>query len=251
MKNQWWLVGLLILTSNVSLASNFSAERLTQLRTIAPDAEQLIWVKATTTETRTKAQLWVYKDNIWQSSEEEFDVSVGRTGTVVAADKVEGDGKTPQGLYPIWDTLYGKPNSENETEFSSFFEIENPNDLKMKYITLTPDDIWIDDVRHPKYNQQYTLSQLRAEPRDLRLSNPRASYEILRRSDVQYDIFAVIGYNMNPIVVGKGSAIFLHIWKHDFAPTAGCVATTADKMKEIARFLDPAKKPHILIGELP
>jgi L,D-peptidoglycan transpeptidase YkuD (ErfK/YbiS/YcfS/YnhG family) len=52
---------------------------------------------------------------------------------------------------------------------------------------------------------------------------------------------------MNPIVKGKGSAIFLHVWK-DRGSTVGCVAMPEEIVLKILAWLDPAKKPLIVMG---
>jgi L,D-peptidoglycan transpeptidase YkuD (ErfK/YbiS/YcfS/YnhG family) len=44
------------------------------------------------------------------------------------------------------------------------------------------------------------------------------------REDHLYDLLAVLGYNDDPVVPGKGSAIFLHMAKPGYLPTQGCVA---------------------------
>ena len=51
-----------------------------------------------------------------------------------------------------------------------------------------------------------------------------ASAERLWRKDGIYDLIVPLGYNDDPVVPGAGSAIFLHVARPDFAPTAGCVA---------------------------
>ena len=56
----------------------------------------------------------------------------------------------------------------------------------------------------------------------------------------------VIDYNRSPVVPGRGSAIFLHVWNEN--PTSGCVAIDLDRLVEIMRWLDPAKHPKIAIG---
>ena len=48
------------------------------------------------------------------------------------------------------------------------------------------------------------------------------------REDHLYDLVAVLGYNDDPVVPGKGSAIFLHLARPDFSATHGCVALTRD-----------------------
>jgi L,D-peptidoglycan transpeptidase YkuD (ErfK/YbiS/YcfS/YnhG family) len=46
-----------------------------------------------------------------------------------------------------------------------------------------------------------------------------------------YDLMAVIGYNDDPIVPGRGSAIFFHVAGVDMGPTAGCVALTLPALR--------------------
>ena len=52
----------------------------------------------------------------------------------------------------------------------------------------------------------------------------RSSHETLWRDDRVYDVVIDIGWNRGPIRRGRGSAIFLHLARHGFEPTAGCVA---------------------------
>ncbi len=49
-------------------------------------------------------------------------------------------------------------------------------------------------------------------------------HERLWREDAVYDIVGVLGWNDDPVRPGRGSAIFLHVARPDFAPTEGCVA---------------------------
>jgi len=76
---------------------------------------------------------------------------------------------------------------------------------------LSLNDGWCDDVNDPAYNKQVRL--------------PYAGrHEALWRADGIYDVIGVLGWNVSPVVPGRGSAIFLHVATPDFAPTAGCVA---------------------------
>jgi len=65
------------------------------------------------------------------------------------------------------------------------------------------------------------------------------SAEQMWRDDDLYDLLVVIRYNMEPVIPGAGSAIFLHIATPDFAPTAGCVAVK----KEVLLSLLPLSAP--------
>jgi L,D-peptidoglycan transpeptidase YkuD (ErfK/YbiS/YcfS/YnhG family) len=51
-----------------------------------------------------------------------------------------------------------------------------------------------------------------------------ARHEELWRQDAVYDVIGVLGWNDQPVAKGRGSAIFLHVARPDYAPTEGCVA---------------------------
>ena len=54
--------------------------------------------------------------------------------------------------------------------------------------------------------------------------------EILYINDNIYDILCVIDYNQNPVIKNKGSAIFLHIARPNYAGTEGCIALKKDDL---------------------
>ena len=70
---------------------------------------------------------------------------------------------------------------------------------------------WCDDIRSKKYNQEISFPF-------------KHKAEKLHRKDKNYDIFINIKYNHNPIIKGKGSAIFLHLANNKYKPTRGCIA---------------------------
>ena len=59
------------------------------------------------------------------------------------------------------------------------------------------------------------------------------SAEKLYRNDSIYDIIIITNYNMNPIIRGKGSAIFLHIARNNYKPTRGCIAISKRNMRSL------------------
>lgn len=122
--------------------------------------------------------------------------AVGRGG--IRVDKREGDGATPAGVWPLREALY-RPD-----------RLSMPV-TKLPVRALAPYDGWCDAPSDARYN------------RLVRLPYP-ASAEQLWRGDHLYDLIVVVGYNDAPVVPGKGSAIFLHLARSDYAPTAGCVA---------------------------
>ena len=125
--------------------------------------------------------------------------AIGRAG--VTAAKVEGDGTTPVGSWPMRRLLV-RPQRWPGLETS----------LPMAEIGI--DDGWCDDPADPRYNQP------------VRLPYP-ASCEALWRDDALYDAVVVLGYNDDPPLPGLGSAIFMHVATPDYGPTAGCVALSA------------------------
>ena len=49
----------------------------------------------------------------------------------------------------------------------------------------------------------------------------------------------VLGYNDDPPEPGRGSAIFLHLAKPDYAPTQGCVALSRSDMEAVLALAAP------------
>ena len=144
-----------------------------------------------------------------------FPCAIGRGG--IGVKRAEGDGVTPVGRHRIEAVLvrpdrvwnaYGKRMASGHTIFGEGF------------IGLT--DGWSDDPADPAYNRRVRL------PR-------RFGHEALRRPDPMYDIVAVLDWNRHPVVPGRGSAIFLHVWRRPRHPTAGCVALRAADLVWILR----------------
>ena len=107
---------------------------------------------------------------------------------------------------------------------------------KMPYRQATDNDFWVDDVHSDDYNKW------------INGRSGTTSAEKMKREDDLYKVGVVIEYNTNPIVRGKGSAIFLHVWRGEGKPTLGCVAVAEDNILRLLGWLDPAKKPLIIMG---
>jgi L,D-peptidoglycan transpeptidase YkuD (ErfK/YbiS/YcfS/YnhG family) len=52
----------------------------------------------------------------------------------------------------------------------------------------------------------------------------------------------VIGYNIDPVVAGRGSAIFLHVAQPDYAGTEGCIAVAREVLIPLLGLLGPGSK---------
>jgi L,D-peptidoglycan transpeptidase YkuD (ErfK/YbiS/YcfS/YnhG family) len=85
---------------------------------------------------------------------------------------------------------------------------------------------WCDDVNSKYYNKQIKI-------------NKKINHEKLYRKDNVYDILVVLNYNLNPIIRGKGSAIFLHVAKKKYKKTQGCIAL---KKSELLYLISKIKK---------
>eukprot|EP01031_Cornospumella_fuschlensis_P029686 gene29686-35832_t len=99
-----------------------------------------------------------------------------------------------------------------------------------------PSYIWVDAPEDPRYNEFSTLP------------SSAASYELLYRQDDLYDLMAVIGYNDQPAVPYKGSAIFFHVASASFGPTSGCVATDLASLQMVLAKASSDTYMHIVDG---
>jgi L,D-peptidoglycan transpeptidase YkuD (ErfK/YbiS/YcfS/YnhG family) len=134
-----------------------------------------------------------------------YRAAIGRAG--VTGDKREGDGMTPRGTFRLRG-CYFRPDRVL------------PPKMQLPMRELSRSCGWCDDPAHPLYNQFVKLPFA-------------ASHEDLWRDDHVYDLILVTNHNTNPIIPGKGSAVFIHIARDDYAPTAGCLALSKDDLLNI------------------
>jgi L,D-peptidoglycan transpeptidase YkuD (ErfK/YbiS/YcfS/YnhG family) len=158
-------------------------------------------------------------NGVWHLVFPTFTGSIGEMGFAAIDNKREEDGRSPSGIFPLGIAFGYDPSVVT----------------KMPYRQATDDDFWVDDVDSEDYNKW-----VKGEPN-------AASWEKMKRDDDQYKYGVVIEYNMHPIVKGKGSAIFLHVWNGGES-TLGCVSMSEEMIFKILGWLDPAKKPLIIMG---
>ncbi|MFZ3350628.1 MAG: L,D-transpeptidase family protein [Xanthobacteraceae bacterium] len=123
-------------------------------------------------------------------------VALGRAG--IRADKREGDGSTPRGrFYPLrswWrNDRWLRPST------------------RLPARRIDPLDAWCEEPSDRRYNRPFRRSA--SEPGDH-----------LRRFDELYDFIIEIDHNTRPRVAGRGSAVFIHVARPGWEPTAGCIA---------------------------
>jgi L,D-peptidoglycan transpeptidase YkuD (ErfK/YbiS/YcfS/YnhG family) len=189
-----------------------------------PSAQQLITVVAPTARsTYATARIWTRgTDGCWKAVGGPYTARVGRNG--IRTNKREGDGATPAGTFPIGTTMYGNS--------------ANPG-VAFRYVRLRCGDWWVEDIRSRAYNTFRRIGCGRAPPfkvvtPDL-FASPRA-----------YAHFAVLEYNMHPVVPGRGSGIFLHV--QIGKPTSGCISLRRPALLHVLRWLRPGAHPEIAIA---
>ena len=126
----------------------------------------------------------------------------GRDG--VTKNKTEGDWCTPIGIFPVRKIYYRNDKIKKL-------------DTQVETIPISKDDAWCDDKERNEYNTFIKLPF-------------NGSYENLWRDDDLYNIIVVIGYNDEPIVKERGSAIFIHIANNEMQYTKGCLAIKKEDM---------------------
>jgi L,D-peptidoglycan transpeptidase YkuD (ErfK/YbiS/YcfS/YnhG family) len=129
--------------------------------------------------------------------------AIGPAG--IARKISEGDGVTPLGVFSLREAFY---RADRVAKPTSILPVR----------AIARDDGWCDAPDDRNYN------------RLVKLPYP-ASAETLWREDHVYDLVAVIGFNDDPVTPGKGSAIFLHLARPDYTPTAGCVALAENDLR--------------------
>jgi L,D-peptidoglycan transpeptidase YkuD (ErfK/YbiS/YcfS/YnhG family) len=146
-----------------------------------------------------------------------LEVALGRGG--IKASKREGDGATPAGCFhPV--RLWWRQD-----------RLPRPRTL-LPMRGIGPDDAWCEDPSDRRYNRPFRRSA--NEPGDR-----------LRRDDSLYDLIIEIDHNRRPRMAGRGSAVFIHVARDRFAPTAGCVGLRRHELLQLLRWL--SQKSRIII----
>jgi L,D-peptidoglycan transpeptidase YkuD (ErfK/YbiS/YcfS/YnhG family) len=141
-------------------------------------------------------------------------VALGRGG--IKANKFEGDGGTPRGTFrPV--RLWWR--SDRHPRPRTYLPIQ----------AIRPTDAWSEDPADWHYNRAIVRA-------------PGDGGDRLMRDDHLYDFIVEIDHNTRPRVAGRGSAVFLHLAREKFSPTAGCVGLTRSAMLRLLSRLGPNTK---------
>ncbi|ETR77801.1 hypothetical protein X566_09175 [Afipia sp. P52-10] len=145
-------------------------------------------------------------------------VALGRGGLI--ANKFEGDGGTPIGIFRPLRLWWRKDRHLRPA-------------TRLPVHAIRPDDGWCEDPSSRHYNRPVRLS-------------PGSTADRLMRADHLYDFIVEIDHNSRPRVKRRGSAVFLHLARPAFAPTAGCIAMTRPAMLRLLARLGPDTR--IVVG---
>ena len=146
-----------------------------------------------------------------------FKCSIGKNGKT--SKKIEGDNKTPKGLYALGPLYYRK---DRLPKLST----------KLKRIKIMKNFGWCDDVKSKFYNKPIK-------------TNINVRHEKLFRNDKKYDLLIPIEYNSTRPKKNKGSAIFLHLTSN-YKKTQGCVAIKEKDMLILLNLINKKTKIKII-----
>lgn len=219
----------------ITLASPASASP-----TLPDGHDQVVLVEATTWGSTT-ATLTAYEqsaDGTWRVAIPATRALLGANGLVPGDRRRQGTGTTPTGTYA----------------FVSAFGRDTDPGSGLPYTRIDRNDAWTYSPRFPA-----TYNVFQDTPRSW--SAYGRYVERLWQYGRQYDHVAVLDYNLpgGPIERGldgvnraqrtadtkRGGGIFLHV--SNGKRTAGCIAISKARMREVLRWLDPAANPVIVV----
>ena len=147
--------------------------------------------------------------------------AIGKAGAIAAADKREGDNRSPIGTWTMREVWY-RPD----------IYPEGP-ETGLPIRATRPEDGWCDAPGDPNYNRPVTLPY-------------PASAERMWRDDHVYDLVVILGHNDNPPVPGRGSAIFMHLARDGYPGTEGCVALERSDLEAVLAAAGPGDAVEIV-----
>jgi L,D-peptidoglycan transpeptidase YkuD (ErfK/YbiS/YcfS/YnhG family) len=137
-----------------------------------------------------------------------FPVALGHGG--ILANKREGDGATPRGTYRL-KRLWWR--ADRNPRPSTPFPLRQ----------ITAEDAWCDDPADRRYNKP------------IRVPPSASGGDRLHREDHLYDFIIETDHNTRPRIARLGSAVFIHLARPDFTPSAGCVTMSRAWMRALLR----------------
>jgi L,D-peptidoglycan transpeptidase YkuD (ErfK/YbiS/YcfS/YnhG family) len=141
---------------------------------------------------------------ILQVGAQTFSCALGRGG--ISSNKREGDGATPLAAMRLLGCYVRRGR----------FQLRS----QLPMAIISPTLGWCEVPEDRNYNRPVRMPYA-------------ASHETMMRADDLYDACIVLDWNISPRRRGRGSAIFFHLARPGFTPTAGCVAVTHQVMARL------------------
>lgn len=215
------LIVLFSLTITFSASSQISDSTLQLILVITEDADA------------QKGTISIFEreeNQPWEKVGIEGEITVGRTGLagglgihnpkdLSLPDKVEGDGKSPAGIFLISKVFaFDSTGRSSNMPFIKVTEaLECVDDSDSEYYTQIVDS---DTVKNKDWNSSEKM------------------YET-----TPYYLQGIVAEHNTEAIPGRGSCIFLHYWKTPGEPTAGCTAMNPKLLNQIIQKIDKDKNP--------
>ncbi len=146
-----------------------------------------------------------------------FKCCIGKNGTT--SNKIEGDKKTPKGIFSLGPVFYRKDRIKNLV-------------TKLKKRKINKQMGWCDDVKSKNYNKLIKV-------------NNKIGHEKLFQKKKNYDVLIPIEYNTKKAKKNKGSAIFIHL-TNNYKKTLGCIALKKNDLLILLKLINKKTKIQIL-----
>ena len=146
-----------------------------------------------------------------------FKCCIGKNGTT--SNKIEGDKKTPKGIFSLGPVFYRKDRIKNLV-------------TKLRKREINKLMGWCDDVKSKNYNKLIKV-------------NNKIGHEKLFQKKTNYDVLIPIEYNTKKTKKNKGSAIFIHLTKN-YKKTLGCIALKENDLLILLKLINKKTKIQIL-----
>ena len=142
---------------------------------------------------------------------------IGKNGTTF--NKIEGDKKTPKGIFSLGPVFYRKDRIKNLV-------------TKLRKREINKLMGWCDDIKSKNYNKLIKI-------------NNKIGHEKLFQKKTSYDVLIPINYNTKKPKKNKGSAIFIHL-TNNYKKTLGCIALKKNDLLILLKLINKKTKIQIL-----
>lgn len=210
------------------------SSEVVETSTKAPSNQQIVVVQTSDWDAvEGSLRRYEWEADAWKQVGEDWPIVVGKKGMAWGKGiksfggaegpiKKEGDKKSPAGVFVLG---------------SAFGYALDPGGIQVPYIPVVSTTMCIEDGASTSYNQIIDEGSTEADW--------NSTDHMLRKDDL-YEWGVFVAHNSPNAEAGKGSCIFLHVWRQNDSGTAGCTAMEKSNMKELIEWLKPEKAPLLI-----